>query len=82
MRIRSAVWAMLLLWVIMTMVCSYFRDASFSREITSLVFWVSRFPVGSSARIKAGRVIKARPIGYTLLLAAGELAWKMVTPFF
>lgn len=30
--------------------------------MTSLLFCVSRFPVGSSARISVGRVIRARPI--------------------
>ena len=39
------------MWVIIRMVCSYFRDVSFSRAMTSLVFWVSRLPVGSSAKI-------------------------------
>src|SRR5699024_802989 len=61
-KIRSADWAMLLLWVMIRMVCSYLREASFKRAITSLVFWVSRLPVGSSARIRAGRVIRARPM--------------------
>ena len=30
--------------------------------MTSLVFWVSRLPVGSSAKISEGRVIRARPM--------------------
>src|SRR5699024_1166778 len=37
-KMRSAVWAMLWLCVIITMVCSYRCEASFSRAITSLVF--------------------------------------------
>ncbi len=61
-RIRSAVWAILWLCVIITMVCSYSREASFSRAITSLVFCVSRLPVGSSARISAGRFRRGRAI--------------------
>ena len=61
-RIRSAVCAILRLCVIIIIVCSYFFDASFNSAITSLVFCESKFPVGSSARIKAGRVNKARPI--------------------
>ena len=37
--------------------------------MTSLVFWVSRLPVGSSAKIREGRVIRARPmaVSYTHL---------------
>ena len=59
---RSAVCAMLRLWVIIMMVCSYFLEVSFSKAITSLLFWESRFPVGSSARTREGRVSNARPI--------------------
>ena len=73
---RSAVCAILRLWVIIIMVCSYFFDASFNRAITSLLFCVSRFPVGSSARIKDGRVIRARPIATRCCCPAenGQLA--------
>jgi len=35
---------------------------------------VSRFPVGSSARIRRGRLTSARAIADSLLLPAGELA--------
>ena len=33
-----------------------------SGVMTSLLFWVSRLPVGSSAKIREGRVIRARPM--------------------
>ena len=59
---RSAVCAILRLWVIIMMVCSYFFDVSLSNAMTSLLFCESKFPVGSSARIREGRVINARPI--------------------
>ena len=79
-KMRSAVWAMLWLWVIITMVCSYFLDASFSRAMTSLVFCVSRLPVGSSARIRAGTGNQGAANRDTLLLSAGKLAGQMVAP--
>ena len=59
---RSAVCAIPRLWVIIMMVCSYFFDVSLSNAMTSLLFCESKFPVGSSARIREGRVINARPI--------------------
>ena len=38
-------------------------DRAYLEELlTSLVFWVSRLPVGSSAKISEGRVIRARPM--------------------
>ena len=33
----------------------------------------SRLPVGSSAKIRSGRVTSARAVGHALLLAAGQL---------
>ena len=45
------------LWVIIMMVCSSFFDVSLSNAMTSLLFCESKFPVGSSARIREGRVI-------------------------
>ena len=67
---RSAVCAILRLWVIIMMVCSYFLDASFSRAMTSLLFWVSRLPVGCVILVQKENHSKATACrGFLLLLS-------------
>ncbi len=51
---RSAVWAISSLWVIITMVWANFWLVIFIRESTSWLVLESKFPVGSSARMMAG----------------------------
>lgn len=56
---RSAIWAMVSSWVIITRVCPYSLTQLFKRLTTSSSFLESRLPVGSSARIMAGRAARA-----------------------
>ena len=75
---RSASWAISLLWVIITRVWWNFVLVTFSRLSTSLLVILSRLPVGSSARTIAGFEYQSAGDGYTLLLAAGEIAGHIV----
>ena len=59
---RSASWAISLLWVIITRVWWNFVLVTFSRLSTSLLVILSRLPVGSSARTIAGFDTRARDI--------------------
>ena len=76
--IRSAIWAMVSSWVIITRVCPYSLTQLFKRLITSSSFLESRLPVGSSARIMAGRAARAlaalvtRPLTGRLFDLRGE----------
>ena len=60
--IRSAIWAIVSSWVIITRVCPYSLTQLFKRLITSSSFLESRLPVGSSARIIAGLLARALAI--------------------
>ena len=54
MIMRSAIWAMVSSWVIMTRVCPYLETQFLRIEMTSISVLESRLPVGSSARMIAG----------------------------
>ena len=60
--IRSAICAMVSSCVIITSVCPYSETQDFNIEITSNSVLESKFPVGSSAKIIAGRDANALAI--------------------
>ena len=62
LKILSACFASSRLWVIMIIVCRYLLLETFKSSMISLLAFVSRLPVGSSARRMAGLVISALPM--------------------